>query len=231
MITNVLRKLAALSLVMCWMGVRLVAAEYTLRLDTLLNGTQPTNSGPWLSVTFSNVFPGTVSIILEAMLDSPEFISEVAFNINPELNDVPLQLVQTSGPTASSITLAAQDNGVTVPGGGPAAKGFDLLVSWPNENKADRFDLSDIAVLTVTGPPELDAEDFFFGNTINGADSNIVVAAHVQGTVLPDGTTTSGTIGVFLPPTNLPEPSSIGLMCLAGGMVWVRSYLRQRRPQ
>jgi hypothetical protein len=197
----------------------------TFQLGSVLNGSPPSSSGPWLTATFTSLFPGTVSLTLESHLDVPsEYIADFAFNLNPSLSPAGLTFTQTAGAPNSQILQPTGGDTVTLPGGGSSGKGFDILISWPSGGGSTRFDGSQICTFNISGPSTLTPQDFLFYNSINGQDGPAILAAHIQGIpVIGGGTTSSAII------QTVPEPAAATMALLALGIALARRK-KSRRP-
>jgi hypothetical protein len=183
-------------------------------LGTVLNGSPPSSSAPWVTATFTTLFPGTVTLTLASHLTvTSEFISEIGLNLEPGLSPATLIFSQNSGPSNpaySSVTQPAAQDTLALSGGGSQGAGFDLLIDWPNGNKPQRFDADDVVTLTITGPATLVAEDFLYYNTVGSQAGPVLIGAHVQGIPAAGGLTTSSAIM-----QTIPEPTTAALL-LAG---------------
>lgn len=210
-------------LAVCCCLVRTVAADVRLELDTVLNGAPPGSSSPWLTATFTTLFPGKVELTLEARLDYPtEFVGGLALNLNPSLNPASLLFLSVGGPGFQRVDLSNGGNSLNLPGAGAAGGGCDILIQWPTGGgSSSRFDGSDVVTLSITGPQTLVAEDFLYFNQVNNADGRLIVGAHIQGIPVGSGSTTSGTIV-----QTIPEPGAAGLMVVGLICFWLR-----RRPR
>jgi hypothetical protein len=105
-----------------------------LQLGTVLNGIPPSSNSPWITATFSNLFPGGVSLTLTAnFTTTSEFIGEIGLNLRPGISPASLNFAQNSGPSFSSVDQPITENSANLPGaaserrvwtwwsGGPAA--------------------------------------------------------------------------------------------------------------
>ena len=177
------------------------ANTITWKLGTLLNGTAPTSSSPWMTAEFTDVGAGVnqVKVTFTSSLNvASEFIDQVAFNVKPSIlpssigivNDTPLD------PAVVSVLHTTQ-NAYDITGGGDAGKGFDIMIKWStasNDGGVHRFNGSDVEkfTFTLTG---LTVADFAYKNTIvtghNITPGDVYIAAHVQGIPVPGSTTTT----------------------------------------
>ena len=196
------------------------AAVYTL--NTCFNGTPPTSTSPWLTAEFKDVFGG-VELTLTSSLNVPsEFISEVAFNVNPNILPSAITIVNTTidDPLVVSVSHSTQ-NAQKLQGGGSAGFEFDILVKWSeaaHNGGIQRFNGDDIEKFTFafTG---VSAADFDFTNT-GGANAHL--GAHIQG--IPDNT--GGTTSGAIKDGSVPEPCTLAIWSLLGvcgmGIGWRR---------
>ena len=203
-----------------------VTQGQVVELGSVLNGSPPTSSSPWITATFTTLFPGTVTLTLASHLTvSSEFIGEIGLNLKPGISPTSLIFGQISGPSNpaySSLTLPPAQDTLALSGGGSQGVGFDLLIDWPNGNKLQRFDGDDIVSLSITGPADLVAEDFLYYNTVGGQPGSVLIAAHIQGIAAPGGGTTSASVI-----QTIPEPTT-GTLMLGGLALFTLS--RNRHP-
>ena len=192
-----------------------VTQAQVIDIGTVLNGSNPGSSPPWLTATFTTLFPGTVTLTLASHLTvASEFIGELGLNLKPGISPASLLFSQTpdlSNPAFSSVTQPAAQDTLALSGGGSKGVGFDLLIDWPAGLKPVRFDANDVVTLTITGPTTLVAEDFLYYNTVGGQPGSVLIAAHIQGIAAPGGGTTSASIM-----QTIPEPTTATL--LLGGL-------------
>jgi hypothetical protein len=181
------------------------SADVRIELDRVLNGSAPGSSTPWLIATFTTLFPGTVELTLEARLDFPtEFISDIALNLNPAMNPADLLLSSSGTPAYQRVNTSSGGNSLNLGGAGASGGGCDILIEWPaGGGSQNRFDGTDSVTLSITGPQDLVAEDFFYYNTVNGTDGPLIVGAHIQGIPTGGSQTTSGAII-----QTIPEPGT-----------------------
>jgi hypothetical protein len=199
------------------------AKALSFTLNTTFNGAPPTSTPPYLTAVFANAGANTVTLTLTSSLETPsEFISDVAFNVNPSIipNSLTITEGSHSGSGPATIDAAAQD-AQKLKGGGSAGFGFDVNISFPPDApSSNRFDDSDVAVFTLTGTG-LTENDFNFTNT-GSADAHI--AAHIQGIPVGD----SGAVKDGPPSTQVvPEPST--WLLLITGSVFIFGYGWRRR--
>ena len=212
------------------LGSHLVAsAALTYKLNSSVLGKTPTSTGPWLTAVFNNVLdsqnvPTSVSLTLTASLNvGSEYISEVAFNINPAIDPQTLSVINDTlaDPRVSSLGIAGQD-GQNLTGGGIKGRGFDIKINWSTSalsNGIRRFNSTDVEQFTffLDGLTE---SDFGYANS-----SGLYMAARVAG--IPYlATTSSGTIsGIpdLSPPVPVPESSTFfaGTLLVLSTMIQV----------
>ena len=213
---------AAAAIALTLLAATEARADLEYDMSSVFNGVTPTSTPPWMTATFHTVSTGTVTLTLTSSLDvSAEFISEVAFNVDPTIVPSSLVIVEGShvGSDLATIFNTTQ-NAQNLGGGGAAGFGFDILIDFPTSNSSDRFDDSNVAVFTITGSG-LIAESFGYTNT-GAAQAN--VAAHIQGipVACPPDPTCSGAASNGN--GKVPEPASVLLLFagFAGLMAWRR---------
>jgi hypothetical protein len=191
-----------------------VAQAQVFNLGTVLNGSTPDSSPPWLTATFTTLFPGTVSLTLASHLPvTTEFIGEIGLNLRPGLSPAALsfsQISSPSNPAFSSVTQPVAQNTLSLSGGGSQGIGLDLIIDWPNGGTLQRFDANDVVTISITGPADLMAEDFLYYNSVGGQPGPVLIGAHIQGIAAPGGGTTSASVI-----QTIPEPTTAALL-LAG---------------
>jgi hypothetical protein len=191
-------------------GTLAQAQTYEWELGTVLTGTPPVSSAPWIRVTFTTLFSGSVALTLSSHLNiTSEFISEIGLNLKPGISPESLLFAQNSGPSVSSIEQPVEQDTLRLAGSGSQGAGMDLLINWSRGGN-ERFDADDVVSLTIQGPENLTAEDFLCYNVVAGQAGPVLIGAHVQGIPAPDGSTTSSSVI-----QTVPEPSAAALL-LAG---------------
>ena len=186
-------------------------AALILPLDYTFSSDSPAGTPPWLTATFTDVVPGTVTLTMDATgLSGSEFLGEKGwyFNFNPGKNVTALGFVFVSGNNADGINVGV--NGYKADGDGF----YDIQFFWDN---SDRLVDGQTAVYTISGLTDLVAADFNYFSAPGGGAGVYLSAAHVQGTTGSEG---SGWIGA-----TVPEPSTIIL--LVAGLAGV-GILRRR---
>jgi hypothetical protein len=186
----------------------IVEFDFTVEFS---GGANPAGTPPWLHAQFDDhdvLGGGSVTLTLTSLLQDPdEFVSEWNFNFNPAKTAGPFAVGQTSGPPFASI--ASGNNAINAPGGNR----FDLAIHFETANNdPDRFQGSEVAVLTLT-LAGVTAADFDFPSTVmGGGNGPFLAAAHVQG--IGPNANDSGWIapGNGGPPQQVPEPGSLALL-------------------
>jgi hypothetical protein len=180
---------------------------YTYSLGILFNGDTPTSTAPWLTADFTqNV--DDVTLTLTANLNVGfEYISKVAFNVNPSIILSQLKIQQIPGGNTAKISITTQ-NDQTLNGNGSLGSGFDVLLAFTTKNNENRFDgyESNTFALYNDNGQKLYVADFI--NYINEGGAEAIVGAKVQGIPVPDGGSTSGEIK----DTPVPIPGAAWLL-------------------
>lgn len=174
-------------------------ASLVYELGSLINGTSPTSTPPWLTATFTTVGSGgEVTLTLQSNLNvaSEFYANTVAFNVNPSITPSSLTIAQVTAVDANipaTSISATTDNAQTVNGAGTKGTGFDILFNYPSAGSGPRFNDFDLITYTITGTNLTEAD---FANTNS---SGLPILAHVQGIPAPGGGTTSGAVSVPIP--------------------------------
>lgn len=128
----------------------------TYTLNTTFNGDAPTSPPPWLTATFETVALGEVQLTLQGSLAvASEFLSDVAFNVDPSIPPSDLIFSQVSGDPTATVFNHTTQNAQSVTGGGAAGSGFDVDVEWAvsgGPGSPGRFDDTDTVILDIKDP-------------------------------------------------------------------------------
>jgi hypothetical protein len=173
-------------------------------------GTSPAGTGPWVTAAFDDHgTSGLVTLTVRAdLLDDSEFVSRVAFNLDPAIN--PAALAFSSPQKVGTFTdpdVLLGVNDVSAGGGR-----FDLGLAFATGKPAGRFGAADVVTYTVTGVPGLTAGSFWLPSAGSGVGGDLLASAHVQG--IGPGANESGWVSV-------PEPASASLLVI-GALTFLR---------
>jgi len=171
-------------------------ANTIMNLNYAYTGDSPSGTPPWLTLDFDTT-ANEVTLTMTAHLQDPsEFITNVYFNVYPQVTD--LNIVPFAGPVGTA--MIDYDN-LKAPGDGK----YDVKIEFPNNPLSARFDGSDVAVFTITGTELLDSY-FDCLSVPAGGSGPFRAVAHVQGIT---GTYGSGHITEGV---QVPEPGMLLLM-------------------
>lgn len=208
-------------------------ADVIFTFDSVYSGTSPTtgvDAPPWLTATFSDLISGGVHLKMEANVQSlNEYISEVYFNLNPDLSIANLGF---NNATTQPTTIATGADQFHAPGDGL----YDILFSFPTKGNQNRFNGSetyeyDIFCSSCNG---FSADSFnVLGSPANQGDNAgpFTAVAKIQGILLllPDGTTTTTSGMISDPPASVPEPGT--LLLLGSGLIGIGAFGRRLRKR
>ncbi|MHB8535826.1 MAG: VPLPA-CTERM sorting domain-containing protein [Sulfuricaulis sp.] len=155
------------------------AATVTFNYDTLISGSTPAGTSPWITATFDDGgTSGTVTLTMSASgLVPSENISGMYFNLNPALNlsSLSFSYLGTTGPAATSVQVGTDS--YKADGDGK----YDILFNFPT---GSGFDAGETVKYQITGISSLTAQSFNFlsacGNPSCSGPGSFYAAAHVQ---------------------------------------------------
>jgi hypothetical protein len=192
------------------------AISFTFNLDTEFSGAQaPGGSPPWLSATFADTVPGTVSLTLSASpaggtgLTGTENVVEWDFNVaSPFVGNL------SFSPTSATLPSGGQLVGIQQGLDAFKADGdglYDILFSF-GSGAGKGFGPGDTLAVTITSPSVagLDASDFNLLSADDGGHGPFFTAAHVQNTT-GAGSGGSGWIAPSGGPT-VPDAGSTAIL-------------------
>ena len=211
-----MKKILFILCVIAALLIPVTGQSLTFNTDTLLTGSTPTSTSPWLTLTFSDAGDSAVRLDIASSLEvSSEFISNIVFNVDPSLTLSGLSF-GTGIKTAGSFDLptigktAPNEQNIT------PARYFDIALEFSTANNANqRFDASDILTYSITyaGTGSFDANSFEYFNIMSDPEKGgFYVLAHFQGIPTGEG---SGKLGDKV--SGVPEPST--LLLLGAGLV------------
>ena len=180
-------------------------------------GSSPSGPTDWMTLTFEDVAADTVRLTIDnGGLTSPEFVSDVYFNVDNGIDATSLTFDYVSGeaywklhddnPSESTAQLKADGDGF-----------FDVRFEFKTSNN-QRFEAGATSVYDISGTG-LDALDFLFLSEPGGGNGSYYAAAHVQGIGPSDG---SGWIGA-----PVPVPAAVWLF--GSGLLGLVGIARRKR--
>lgn len=192
----------------------------------------PAGTGPWLQASFTDVAGGVQLTLKATGLTSPNFVDASGqgelgwlFNINPaydsQLGSLSIVLQAGSSNTAPVIATPTAD-GYGADGDGL----YDFGFSFPS---GDRFLPGYTDIFLISGITGLAASDFDFTSTHQGGEGEYITAAHIQGLVLPDGSTTSTWVANGVGNGGggeVPEPAT--MILLGSGLIGLAGFARRK---
>jgi PEP-CTERM motif len=235
---RVLRAIAVLAaLAGTIFGAPASAGPLTFSYGGVQTGTAPAGTPPWLTAVFENIDPtssdGRVRLTLTANLQGrDEFITNVRFNLNPDLDGNKLTNPVYVFPGNAIVDFKTSNDGIHGPGGV-----FDFEFTFPTAAGTGRFTDKEEFVAVLAYPISvlhtLTASDFDFLSEPNGngaakkktdglfdalseldnGSTPRYSLAHVQGIGLSPND--SGWIFVGDQPNGVPEPGTLALLSMA----------------
>jgi hypothetical protein len=214
------------------------AAAITFNLDGFVTGQAPTSTGPWLTLTFSDLTPGLVQLVVQSGLEvTTEFVGDVVFNIGGGIDPLAVAFAENTAFNIGSFQSPAISQSLNNVDRSPL-QDFDFGLAFETSNAsggAQRFNLADKLVYGLTCSTSLDADCATF-NALSFSATNLhthlggpwAAAAHFQG--IPAGVG-SGKFGAKVPPpvtiTQVPEP--LTLLLFGVGAAGLAGKARRRR--
>jgi hypothetical protein len=195
------------------------AADFSLNFTNTFSGTPPAGSPPSITMLFQTVVPGTVDLVISNVgLIGTEFVSELDFNLNTNLNPTSLQFTNFGG--SGGFTLPTITTGVDF--SKADGDGFYDIKFLFDSTAGGRFDGNDYVVYEIGGVAGLTAGDFAFLSAPAGGFGPFYAAAHVQSI----GNGDSGWIDAdAITPFTIPEPGSGSILVVAAVLSLGRRFL------
>ena len=224
-------------MVVCLTPSPVRAASITLNLDSFVTGQAPTSIGPWLTLTFADVAPGVVELIVQSGLEvSTEFVGDVVFNIGGGIDPLAVAFAENAALRIGSFQspeISRSLNDVDR----PPVQDFDLGLSFATKNNNDgalRFNLSDQLVYALTCSTVVDADCSIFNALSFSATNNggpWAAVAHFQGIPVGEGSGKFGATPPRITITAIPEPGSLLLFGTGLAALAARVKRRKAPPQ
>ena len=204
-------------------------ADLTFNLGTVINGSMPSGSGPWLTATFHDVSSGDVTLTLTDHMGSNQFITDVVFN--SIVNPTTLTFTRTdSTPTVPSSTVTEHSARDLTGDSSLKAGLFDIDISFGTSGGTSKqFNSGNGSVVFDIKGTGLTSSSFNM-LSLNGGPgflgTDYLMAAKVQGIPVSGSTsTTSGSIG-YTSVTAVPEPEVYAMM---GAGLLLMGFVAHRR--
>jgi hypothetical protein len=139
----------------------------------------PSAGSPFARATFSSAAPGSVTLHLQGLVASAEFISDFYFNIDPTVNLRQLNIAFAGGAAPVRNGINKGTDAYKAGGGGK----YDINISFPTNNSrfSPRLNGLDEAWFTFTSPQAITAASFDFLSAPHGGFGPYLTAAHFQG--------------------------------------------------
>ena len=210
----------------CLLALAQQASADTVKLNfsSVFSGTAPAGAAPWLTATFTDIAPGSVSLqIVASGLTGQESVDGIYFNLNPAINPALLTFTRnaaSTGPTAANTTIGQGTDAFKADGDGF----YDILFTLPPPpgSQAARFTAGETLIYQLTGPAGLNAAAFAWLSTRGpgGGPGPQFGAAHVM--QIGSGAA-SGWVGA----TVVPVPAAFGLFAV--GLATLSAARRRHR--
>ena len=208
-----MRKLLKLIAVLLFAAITQAShADVTFNLDTVISGSTPSDSAPWLTATFTDIASDEVQLALTNNMTSGLNIADVLFN-----SAVPISAFTSVAPQAGSIGASS----FQIFDAGLAAGQFNIVVPF-----SSTFNNASGTLLFTMSGTGLTADSF---NTLSAPGgtgylgTSYLMAAEVQG--FSDGS--NGSIG-FTNVSSVPEPEIYAMMGV--GLLLIGFVVHRRRP-
>ena len=211
----------------------------TMDLGTVFTGTTPNGTAPWLTAAFtSNTGSNTGTLTLTSHLSGADFVGAHDIGWGFYLTNELSSFTCISGHCANNVLSGGNYNG------GPTGNSWNLAFGWLAQN---RFVAGETAVYDLTFDSALTNSPFgtSTGNK-KGKNAGWSSIAHIQNInitggpqgcsgwiVAGQGQGATGDDGkcAHTPPTNVPEPSVLGMFGLGALLIGLFAGLRRRQDR
>jgi hypothetical protein len=189
--------------------------DLILNVDTLVNGSSPSSTPPWMTLDFHTNSAGDVTLTITNNMSTSEFADTVLFNVVSGVDPTTLTYTYISGVQTSGIAF-------NINGGNALNAGvFSVDFEYPMASGQARLEGGTSSVYEITGQGIIENTFLALSTPDQFSVGSFLSAAHVLG--IPGGL--SGSIGA----TVVPEPASVVMMLMGTPLLSGALWLQRRR--